>query len=226
MRYSFWDTETASLEGPTPESSGVAEVACLEFNEHLEILDHWSELCNPGRPIEPGASAINGITDEMVADKPPLAEVMARRWDDSPTVFVAHNAPFDIKFLGEHIEVADTLCTLALSRQHIRGTTNHKLGTLITELNLIPGGTAHTAGGDTLGGFNLLKGILKITGRGLQDLIVLSRKRLFMHTVPFGKYKNWSWHDVPIGYLQWLLREDFPPDMKYTAEQALKGRVG
>lgn len=43
-----------------------------------KITDRFSELCNPGRSIVPVVAELTGITDEMVADKPPVSEVMRR----------------------------------------------------------------------------------------------------------------------------------------------------
>ncbi len=43
-----------------------------------EIVGSFSELCNPGRKITPVVVELTGITDEMVADKPPVGEVVRR----------------------------------------------------------------------------------------------------------------------------------------------------
>lgn len=42
------------------------------------ITERFSELCNPGRSIAPMVSELTGITDDMVAGKPPVSEVMRR----------------------------------------------------------------------------------------------------------------------------------------------------
>jgi DNA polymerase III epsilon subunit-like protein len=39
---------------------------------NAEPVDTFCTLINPGRPIPPEASAVNGITDDMVADQPGL----------------------------------------------------------------------------------------------------------------------------------------------------------
>lgn len=43
-----------------------------------EIVERFSQLCNPGRKITPTVVELTGITDEMVADKPPVGEVVRR----------------------------------------------------------------------------------------------------------------------------------------------------
>lgn len=77
------DTETASLSG------GVVELAYLVIDAELNVLDEKLFRLNPGRPIEPGAQAIHGISYEEVADCPTLADI-------APTVptgmqMIAHN---------------------------------------------------------------------------------------------------------------------------------------
>lgn len=66
-----------------------------------EVVDSSQTLINPGRSISPDASAINGITDQMVKDSPMFDEVypsIIEIFGDA--VLVAHNAKFDIGFLS------------------------------------------------------------------------------------------------------------------------------
>jgi DNA polymerase III alpha subunit (gram-positive type) len=226
MRYGIFDVETASFEGPTEGSSGVAEVACLMFDKDLTLEEIWSSLVNPGRPMSEGATVVNGITDDMVRDAPTLRQVfelnMSRAHE--PICFIAHNVNFDIKFLASEIQnMHYTLCTLALARQYIRRVTNYKLGTLVEELSL-QSGIAHRALGDVYSTFSLFKQILKVSGRSIDDLCKLSVKPRVLPVVPFGKHKNKQWFDVPVGYLQWMLENDFPADIMHTARQALKAK--
>ena len=43
-----------------------------------KITDSFSELCDPGRKIVPAVTELTGITNEMVAGKPAITEVMRR----------------------------------------------------------------------------------------------------------------------------------------------------
>ncbi len=64
----------------------------------------FSTLVNPGRPISPGAAAVNGLTDRMLAGAPRFGEVMPRLLDlIAGTTLVAHNAPFDLNFLAAEL---------------------------------------------------------------------------------------------------------------------------
>lgn len=109
------DVETTGLHAD--QGDRVVEVAAVRF-EAAGDVDEGNELgltgygiagvcaalVNPGRPIGE-ASAIHGITDEMVKDAQPFAEVwpVILALFDEETVAAAYNAPFDRAFLrAEH----------------------------------------------------------------------------------------------------------------------------
>ena len=94
------DIETTGL---TPVVDSIVEIGAVRFRED-EVLETFDELVDPGRSISPGASAVNGITDEMVRGKRTIEEVLPRfiafLGDAVP---VAHHAPFDAGFLAYDI---------------------------------------------------------------------------------------------------------------------------
>ena len=221
MRFKIADTETCSFKGPDETSSGVCDVAFLEIDKDLNILDIKSSLINPGRAISPEASAIHGLYDQDVYFSPKLDEFYARNWDDSPTVLICHNVVFDKKFLEPHLRLEATLCTLALARQYIKNTTNHQLPTLARELGLETG-VAHRASGDVVTTHSLLKYIVNLTGRTLLELVELGRKPVILTTMPFGEHKGKRIADIPKGYLDWVMTQDFPSDVRRSVQLALK----
>jgi len=90
MRFLLGDTETTGVGA----DDAVCEVAWAEIDEDFNILAQGASLINPGKPIHYAASAVNGITDAMVADAPTLEEYMVSVGhplfgDD--VVFIAHN---------------------------------------------------------------------------------------------------------------------------------------
>jgi DNA polymerase-3 subunit epsilon len=69
------DTETT---GVVPGVDDVVQLGIARFPSDRELLPSvGSWLVNPGRPIPPEATAIHGITDDMVRDAPTLVEVLA-----------------------------------------------------------------------------------------------------------------------------------------------------
>jgi DNA polymerase-3 subunit epsilon len=99
-----------------------------------EVVEEWSSLVNPAARIPGNIAAFTGITDEMVADAPPFAdlrdEVLARL---EGRLFVAHNARFDYGFLRNEFRRlgvrfrAPVLCTVKLSRRMDAGERGHGL---------------------------------------------------------------------------------------------------
>jgi DNA polymerase III epsilon subunit-like protein len=81
------DTETTDLAGY------VVEVAILDAATGDVLLD---TLVNPGCPVEPGARWVHGISDEQLADAPPLTEVWPRLLEVTANrTVLAYNAEFD-----------------------------------------------------------------------------------------------------------------------------------
>jgi len=101
------DTETT---GWSPKKGDrVIEIAAARFDPATgELREKFHHYVNPGFPIEEQATAVHGITNEMLADKPPFAAVA----EDLANFVrgarvVIHNAPFDVGFLNAEFEQAN-----------------------------------------------------------------------------------------------------------------------
>lgn len=90
------DLETTGLEA---ERDVIIEIGCVKFR-HGEIVAEWSTLVNPGRPIPFQITQLTGISNQDVAQAPPLEEVAGplRHFVGSAPL-VAHNISFDLGFL-------------------------------------------------------------------------------------------------------------------------------
>jgi len=132
MRYAVIDVETT---GFSPISDRVVEAACVIVHDRA-IVQTWSSLCNPGRPIPDYASRVHGITDADVAAAPPLERVQRELLAlcQGATV-VAHNASFDLSFLPL-LAPLPSLCTLQLARKRFPNAPNHKNQTLRAYLRI------------------------------------------------------------------------------------------
>jgi len=150
-KLAFIDVETT---GANPVVDRVTEIAILRV-EDGELVERWSSLVNPGRPIPQNIQSLVGISDAMVADAPAFSELAdgIRALFDG-CVFVAHNARFDYGFIknefsriGEKFD-APVLCTVKLSRALFPLHHRHGLDALIERHGLVC--TArHRAMGDT-----------------------------------------------------------------------------
>jgi DNA polymerase-3 subunit epsilon len=153
MDFIAFDLETTGIQ---PKTDVVVEIGAVRFRG-TEVVECFCTLINPGRSIPPEASAVNGITDEMVADQPGIEAVLPGLADfcgDLP--LVAHNAPFDFKFLLAAVEKyrarapkGVVLDSCALSRIIFPGMFNYKLGTLVRHFGF-PNETFHRAEEDSV----------------------------------------------------------------------------
>lgn len=148
MRFIAFDLETT---GTVPGVDRIVEIGAVKFN-NLEVEAVFSTLINPGKPIPPGATAVNGITDDMVAQAPDIELILpefSKFCED--LILVAHNAPFDSQFLMadfKRLEVSGptgtVVDTLPIARKVLPGLPNYKLGTLVQHLK-IPSSNFHRA---------------------------------------------------------------------------------
>ena len=88
-----FDIETSGSEGAVNDAlpSDITEIGAVKVING-KIIETFSELCNPGRPIMPRIARLTGITNEMVADKPSVNEIIKQFKDfcgDLP--LVGHN---------------------------------------------------------------------------------------------------------------------------------------
>ena len=140
MRFIAFDLETT---GTVPGVDQIVEIGAVRFNNGL-VESVFSTLVDPLRSIPPGASAVNGITDDMVRGKPRIETLLnsfAEFCEDM--LLVAHNAPFDAQFLTADIKKHEApaprgliLDTLPISRKVFPGIPNYKLGTLVQHLKI------------------------------------------------------------------------------------------
>jgi len=94
-----FDTETTGLWAP---SNRIVELGGVKFNLIDGELESFQSLVNPAREMPPEVIRVHGITDEMVAEAPMIGPVLEQfiRFCGTDSILVAHNAPFDIAFVG------------------------------------------------------------------------------------------------------------------------------
>ena len=177
-----FDTETS---GAFPLEAEVIELGAVKWFKG-EVIGKFQTLLKPSKELQPDNIRIHGITNEMVSDAPLMNTEISKfcEFIDN-SVLLAHHAPFDLGFLAVAIEKNSlrfphnlNLCSSLLSRALLT-TTNHKLQTLIKELNLV-GGEAHRAYDDSFACLQvLLKSLEKLDGDlSLERVLGIQKKDL------------------------------------------------
>jgi DNA polymerase-3 subunit epsilon/ATP-dependent DNA helicase DinG len=93
------DLETTGLN---PDKDAIIEIGAMKFRDG-EIVEEFTTLVNPGRPIPPEITMLTGITDRDVLGAPPFEHIEAsllRFVGQAPVV--GHNVSFDLGFLRPH----------------------------------------------------------------------------------------------------------------------------
>lgn len=133
--YVVFDIETT---GVSNAYNDITEISGVRVS-HGKIVEEFSELVKPRKPISRKIAELTGITNAMVKDKPSI-EIVGKRFQTfvKDSVVVAHNANFDVNFMYDNfikydigVFNNDFIDTLRLSRYLIKDSDNHKLSTLI-----------------------------------------------------------------------------------------------
>jgi DNA polymerase-3 subunit epsilon len=146
----------------------ITEIAIVRV-ERGEIVDRWSTLVNPERPIPLHITALTHITWAMVRDEAPfrtiVPDVLSRL---AGAVFTAHNAPFDWRFVSEEVRrgtgaelSGPRLCTVRMARALLPSLPRRSLDHL-TRYFGITIDARHRALGDALATAEALRRLLRI----------------------------------------------------------------
>ncbi len=162
--YVVFDLETTGLSW---ENDEIIEISAMRVR-NSSCVDEFTTLVNPGIPVSPAASAVNGITDEMVEGAPGIDTVM----DDflafiGEDILVGHNIhTFDLRFLQKNVKRMydrlignDYIDTLEISRMYLPDVARHGLTDMATHYDIDTSG-AHRALADcrmTMGVFECLR---------------------------------------------------------------------
>ncbi len=122
LSYAVVDVETTGTGAGRGDR--ITEVAVAVVRDG-RVVDTFSSLVNPERPIPRYITQLTGISWAMVKDAPPFRDVSdTLRALLAGHVFVAHNAPFDWGFVNMEMERAgvgaldnERLCTVRLARR-------------------------------------------------------------------------------------------------------------
>ena len=138
--YVVFDLETTGL---STRYDAITEFGGIRF-ENGQIVKTLDLLINPGRPIPQKIIEKTHITNEMVADKPHIEDVIDQILEFMDgAIIVSHNITFDYGFLKEVMKrlgrgefIKPAIDTLSLSRYMFPDATAHRLGNLSKHLGM------------------------------------------------------------------------------------------
>lgn len=151
--FAVTDVETTGL---FPKNNDrVIEISILQVDYQANILKEFSTLINPMRDL--GPTHIHGITAREVKNAPTFDQIAGNIITMlTGTVFVAHNAFFDRRFvesefvrLGATLPPFPQLCTMKLAKRAAPTSSSRRLDRLCSYFD-IPQSQAHTARSDTI----------------------------------------------------------------------------
>lgn len=167
------DLETS---GASPQTgSAITEIGAVKVCGG-QVIGTFKTFINPGTPLPQFITDLTGITDEMLIDAPKIESALPLLLEflgsQESTVFVAHNAQFDLSFLKAaaalhgyawpNFRVIDTVkaARFVLTKDDVA---NYQLGTLAayfrTEIS-----PNHRALDDALATVDVLHGIIERMG--------------------------------------------------------------
>ncbi|MBS3904538.1 MAG: DUF3820 family protein [Simkania sp.] len=201
----YFDTETT---GTRPDKDRIIEIAAYDpVNERTFV-----HLINPGIPIPKEASAIHGITDDMVSEMPTFQEVGKDfiAFCGSEAILIAHNGDaFDKPFLEQECSRHSLLLpswrfvdTLKWSRKYRPDLPRHALQHL-REVYGVPANQAHRALDDVITLYKIFSQMIDdLPFPTVLDLLAAPAKAL--DRMPFGKHQGKPLSEVPKDYIKWL----------------------
>jgi DNA polymerase III epsilon subunit family exonuclease len=163
------DLETSGASAKT--GSSITEIGAVKVRAG-EILGTFQTFINPGTSLPFFISELTGITDEMLSDAPVIESILPLLFEfigSTETVFVAHNAPFDLSFLKAasdlhgyiwpNYRVLDTVkaARYVLTKDDVP---NYQLGTLAAYFRTTTT-PSHRALDDALATVDVLHGIIE-----------------------------------------------------------------
>jgi DNA polymerase-3 subunit epsilon len=161
--YVVFDVETTG--SAAGKGGAITEFGAMKLVRG-EVVDQFSTLVNPGRPIDPFVVRLTGITDRMVAEAPPISEVMPRFEEFvEGCVLVGHNVQFDCSFVTAARDGVrlpnEALDTLKLARCLVPGLGRYRLSALVNHFG-VRQAPNHRALADAAATTEVFKKLLKL----------------------------------------------------------------
>ncbi|MEZ5815321.1 MAG: DNA polymerase III subunit epsilon [Alphaproteobacteria bacterium] len=128
MKEIVLDTETTGMD--PNDGHRIVEIGCVELENHIPTGKALQFYLNPERDIPAEATAVHGITNEFVADKPVFSQIYSEFMEFiEGGRLIIHNAEFDMKFINWElgqvghpaVKWSNVVDTLAMARKKFPG---------------------------------------------------------------------------------------------------------
>jgi DNA polymerase III epsilon subunit family exonuclease len=178
-----FDLETTGAKAPPCR---VTEIGAFRISGG-KIVDEYQTLINPRMPIPAFIAELTGISDDMVRNAPDFGDVAEEFLEFvGDAVLVAHNAPFDIRFINHEIgrvfegyRLGNAhLCTVQLSRKLLPDIENHRLHTVADYYSIVIE-NRHRAADDALATAKVFVNFLDVMQElGVKDISAAARLKV------------------------------------------------
>lgn len=221
------DCETTGLDAVQDR---IIEVGVAVFNTK-EILDQFDTLIDPECAISEASMVFHRISDDMVAGKPKIHEVIPQILKMAEKrVIVGHGIAFDLQIIANsaqryniptEITANRTIDTLRLARLYGESPVN-SLEYLRQHFNIEEEG-AHRAMNDVVVNVDVFRYLAK-RFKSLREIFEVLSRPILMKNMPLGKHKGRPFKEIPLEYLRWAARKEFDQDLLYSIRTELKKR--
>lgn len=239
----FFDLETTGLD---ILKDRIVEIALLKVHPD-GTEESFHSLVNPEMPIPPESTAVHGISNEDVADKPNFFEIGKRvvHFIENCDLGGYNCHKFDVPLLAEELQrvgiPVDFSHRKVIDVQVIYYKREPR--TLSAAYQYYVGRSlegAHSADIDTQATYEVLKGQLEMYSDLPNDVVSLSQYTKHVDTVDlggrlvydangiacfnFGKYKGQPVIEIlkkDQGYFGWIMNGDFPRDTKMHVQRLM-----
>jgi DNA polymerase-3 subunit epsilon len=204
LRPIYYDTETTGVRN---DKDRIIELAAFDPIENRTFC----QFIHPDFPVPPEATAIHGITNEMVSNAPFFKEVAESFISFCPpeTVLIAHNNDaFDKLFLEQEFKRAGLefpqfrfVDTLKWARKYRGDLPRHTLQSL-REVYGFPANQAHRALDDVVVLHQVFSAM--IDDLSMEKVLELLARPQILSRMPFGKHQGKLLAEVPKDYVTWL----------------------
>lgn len=218
------------MTGLDPVEDRIIEVAVSVFTFD-QVIEEFETLIDPGREIPESSIVFHRITQEMVAGKPTIDQVIPQILKlIGRYIVVGHGIGLDLELIAlaadragipHNLRTSRYFDTLRMARLYGESPTN-SLEQLRNHFN-IPLEGAHRAMNDVIVNREVFKFLAQRYKTTEQLFDILSRP-IKLKNMPLGKHKGRPLKEVPLQYLLWAANKDFDQDLLFSIRSEIASR--